>query len=198
LNRVILGGVQRFVFESPNFSFLVKKHESAVIEGEGRIVLRSHLQGVEAASLTMGRNSRLIVHGNFAIGNGVRISLEDNAVLEIGGCLREPTSGITAQAIILVKKRISIGFDFICAWETFISDCDWHAIEGRESQADVRIGDHVWVAHGCSILKGSTIGEGSIVGCHSVVLKGVYQPHSLLAGNPALEVKHDLNWRYSL
>lgn len=148
--------------------------------------------------MTMGRNSRLIVNGDFVIGNGVRISIDDNGVLEFGGKLHEPTSGITANASIMVRKKIRIGSDFICAWDTFITDCEWHSIDGAESQADVVIGNHVWVAHGASVLKGAEVGDGCVVGCRSVVLKGVHPEHSLLAGIPARPIKNDINWRYEL
>lgn len=52
----------------------------------------------------------------------------------------------------------------------------------------VIIEDNVWIGEYSAILKGVTIGEGSIVGCHSVVTKDV-PPYSIVAGNPARVVK---------
>lgn len=46
----------------------------------------------------------------------------------------------------MVNQKIEIGKDFDCAWDVFISDCDWPQIEGQPFQRNVRIGDHVWVA----------------------------------------------------
>lgn len=54
--------------------------------------------------------------------------------------------------------------------------------------APVIIEDNVWIGEGCAILKGVTIGEGSVVGCRSVVTKDV-PPYSVVAGNPAKVVK---------
>ena len=50
------------------------------------------------------------------------------------------------------------------------------------------IEDNVWIGEYSAVLKGVTIGEGSIVASHSVVTKDV-PPHSIVAGNPARVVK---------
>lgn len=52
----------------------------------------------------------------------------------------------------------------------------------------VVIKDNVWIGEGATILKGVTIGEGSIVACKSVVTKDV-PPYHIVAGNPAKIVK---------
>jgi acetyltransferase-like isoleucine patch superfamily enzyme len=50
------------------------------------------------------------------------------------------------------------------------------------------IEDKVWIGMDALILKGVTIGEGSVVAARSVVTKDV-PPYSLVAGNPARVVK---------
>ena len=52
----------------------------------------------------------------------------------------------------------------------------------------VVIEDNVWIGEQSTILKGVTIGEGSVIGCHSVVTKDV-PPYCVAAGNPAKVVK---------
>jgi acetyltransferase-like isoleucine patch superfamily enzyme len=54
---------------------------------------------------------------------------------------------------------------------------------------EIHIGQDVWVGANATILKGASIGDGCIVAAGSVVLKGVYPPRSLLAGNPACVVR---------
>ena len=48
----------------------------------------------------------------------------------------------------------------------------------------IHIESDVWIAHGCSILDGVTIGKGSIIAAGSVVNKNV-PPYSIAAGVPA-------------
>lgn len=52
----------------------------------------------------------------------------------------------------------------------------------------VVIENNVWIGEYATILKGVTIGEGSVVGCHAVVTKNV-EPYTVVAGNPARKVK---------
>lgn len=60
----------------------------------------------------------------------------------------------------------------------------WH----HSASAPVVIEDNVWIGQYCSILKGVTIGKGSIVATRAVVTKNV-PPYTIVAGNPAKVVK---------
>ena len=57
---------------------------------------------------------------------------------------------------------------------------------------DILIQDDVWIGSRSIILKGVTIGEGSIVGAGSVVTKDV-PPYTIVAGNPARPIKKRFN-----
>ena len=54
--------------------------------------------------------------------------------------------------------------------------------------APIVIEDNVWIGEYSAILKGVTIGTGSIVASHAVVTKDV-PPYTIVAGNPARVVK---------
>ena len=54
--------------------------------------------------------------------------------------------------------------------------------------APVTIEDNVWIGQYCTILKGVSIGKGSIVATRAVVTKDV-PPYTIVAGNPARVVK---------
>lgn len=57
----------------------------------------------------------------------------------------------------------------------------------------IKIGNHVWIGQGASILKGVHIEDGAIVGANAVVTKDV-PAHSAVAGNPAKVVKENIIW----
>jgi acetyltransferase-like isoleucine patch superfamily enzyme len=57
-----------------------------------------------------------------------------------------------------------------------------------KSLASVLIKRGSWIAPGCIILPGVTIGENSVVGAGSIVLKDV-EPHTVVGGNPAKLIK---------
>ena len=52
----------------------------------------------------------------------------------------------------------------------------------------IRIGDAAWIGFDAVILPGVTIGEGSVVGCRSVVAADV-PPYTVAAGNPARVIR---------
>ena len=52
----------------------------------------------------------------------------------------------------------------------------------------VTIGDKVWIGNMVSILPNTKIGNGSVIGCNSVV-KGEISPYSIAVGNPAKVIK---------
>ena len=58
--------------------------------------------------------------------------------------------------------------------------------------APIVIEDNVWIGEYSAILKGVTIGTGSIVASHAVVTKDV-PPYTIVAGNPARVVKELVN-----
>lgn len=56
------------------------------------------------------------------------------------------------------------------------------------SKGDIVIGNDVWIGYGAILLSGITIGDGAAIGAGSVVTKDV-APYSVVAGNPAQQVK---------
>jgi len=58
----------------------------------------------------------------------------------------------------------------------------------------VFIGNHVWIGEKVYITKKTSIPSESIVAACSVVTKRFYEPHVVLAGNPAKEVRKDIQW----
>ena len=50
------------------------------------------------------------------------------------------------------------------------------------------IGDNCWIGAGVIILKGTNIGEGSIIGA-GCIIKGVIPPHSIVTMNRQLSIR---------
>ncbi|MCB9889956.1 MAG: CatB-related O-acetyltransferase [Planctomycetes bacterium] len=55
------------------------------------------------------------------------------------------------------------------------------------TRGDVVIGSDVWLAQGCAVLSGVTVGHGAVVGARAVVSRDV-RPYAIVVGNPATEV----------
>ena len=196
--RMIDDGGGRIVITKPFLKFKLKKHKDAYISIKGDFRVIPHVGGNTNSFISMGKNSKLIIGGDFIIGQGVRISIGSNAELSFGGKEKESDSGITSDTLIMVSKKVQIGKDFICAWNNFISDSDWHSIEGQNHQKDVTIGDHVWVANSVNILKGTTIGNNCIIASNSKIINNNYHNDTLVAGIPGKVIKRGVNWSRDL
>jgi acetyltransferase-like isoleucine patch superfamily enzyme len=182
------------VIASPRLKVKLSKAPDAILEMHGNLIIRSDLGGELPVCIRIGQKGTLLIQGEFILGDGVTVSVGKGARLEIGGKKEESGSGITCDSKILVSKSIRIGTDVICAWHVLITDSDHHHIMGQSPQSPVVIGNHVWIATGALILKGCTIGDGSIVAARSVVQKQTFPPKCLIAGAPARAVRSEVEW----
>lgn len=86
---------------------------------------------------------------------------------------------------MVIGKRIELGHDVMIARNVVIYDSDFHSIEcgGQQSvvAADVKIGDHVWIAANAMILKGAFIEDNSIIAADTLIMKNVEK--GMLVGN---------------
>jgi len=105
---------------------------------------------------------------------------------------------VNGPATIVARSRVEIGAYCQIARDTTIMDCDLHkhAVSGEKPEdvsKRVIIGDHCWIGHNVTILKGVTIGEGSIIGARSVVTRDV-EARTMVVGVPARKIKENVIW----
>lgn len=144
------------------------------------------------------RNGRLTAGGVCTLRHGCRIAIvgrdgQPPARLHIG-----KGTDIGDRTIINVKREIRIGARCAIAWDCDICDSDFHQVimeDGRRPDitSPVVIEDDVWIGSHCLILKGITIGHGSVIAAGSVVRHNV-PPCSLMVGNPARNIGRVTGW----
>lgn len=61
-------------------------------------------------------------------------------------------------------------------------------LKNFKTEEEIVLGNDVWVGHGVIVLSGVRVGNGAILAAGSVVTKDV-SPYSIVAGNPAKEVR---------
>lgn len=66
----------------------------------------------------------------------------------------------------------------------YYTSCD----EINTTKGEINIGDDCWIGLDSLILSGAKIGKGSVVSAGSVV-RGAFEPYSIIMGNPAVCVK---------
>ena len=96
-------------------------------------------------------------------------------------------------------SAIEIGTDCMFSYDIDVRTGDSHSIIDPDTglrinhARNVTIGDRVWIAAHVSVLKGGSIGAGSVVGTRSVVTHEI-PPRSLAAGSPAAVIHTPVRW----
>lgn len=149
------------------------------------------------------RDCRIDIHGK---GNRVVLKqgLRFSGHIDISGegCLVELGAHTEARGtFILVRgtKQIRVGARCLFAPGTELRTTDSHKIfdaSGMQlnTDADICIGDQVWLAAEVLVLKGSEIGSGSVIGVRSLVA-GSIPERCVAVGAPARVVKRDISWQ---
>lgn len=188
------------VFPAFQINGLIKikfqKHKNGKLIIKNKLILEQWLNGDGCISVIIGDGAKCIVENDFLLGQGIKIYISPKAQLLLKGKESESASGITANSVVMVNEYLEIGKDCIIAWDTFITDCDWHGIEGKKATKKTIIGDHSWIGVGAKVLKGAIVNKNSIVTSLSVVLDGEYPENVLISGSPAKVLKTNIpRWR---
>jgi acetyltransferase-like isoleucine patch superfamily enzyme len=84
-------------------------------------------------------------------------------------------------------------------WNVRLLDSDNHQIYvngvQEKTEKHISIGNHVWIASEVSLLKGSRISDGSIVGYGSLVSRQFDEEDVIIVGTPAMIVKRNVAWK---
>lgn len=132
---------------------------------------------------------RILISAKTEVLDGVLI-LTYGGVIEIG-----ENCSINPYTIIYGHGNTKIGNNVLIAGHCMIipnnhifksKDPIW--TQGNTSKGIV-INDDVWLAHGCSVLDGVTIGKGAVIAAGSVVTKDV-PPYTVYGGIPAKFIKN--------
>jgi acetyltransferase-like isoleucine patch superfamily enzyme len=119
-------------------------------------------------------------------------TLNNDAAIEIGA-----GTGISGAAIVAATK-ISIGKNVLIGGGVGIWDTDFHPLDPEMRKVHqtngavslpIIIEDDVFIGARAIILKGVTIGKGSVIGAGALVTKNV-PPYSTAFGNPLI-IKQD-------
>lgn len=92
-------------------------------------------------------------------------------------------------AYIHAKKRIVIGNNCVIASGVNIIDSNGHLVKshdrtkGSDNPVEIVIGNNVWIGLNATILKGTIIGDNSVVSAGTVV-KGNFPPNSVICNQP--------------
>ena len=170
-------------------------------------ILGSILKGVDvnidpSAILIVKENASINFEGQNYIGRNVEIQPDRNVEIGYGTSIQDRNIilgdvQIGRYCLTAPNVYMSSGNHFYNYQpENYIKNQD-KILEGIGDQKvlsnPIVIDDDVWIGINSVIMRGVKIGKGAIIGSNSVVTKNVL-PYSIVAGNPAKEIKKRINF----
>jgi acetyltransferase-like isoleucine patch superfamily enzyme len=157
-----------------------------------------HPEVVTEGFVFLGRRVQLEVrkgYGRIVLGRWVHIG-DDNRLRAHEGTLRVGDRTVFGRDNT-VNGYLDIEFGPGCMVADWVYVCDFdHRFEDLDRpvkdqglvKTPVRIGADVWVGVRATVLRGARVGEGSVLGAHTVV-RGCIPPYSVVVGVPGRVVR---------
>lgn len=170
-------------------------HKTAKItvkEGVFRIGYKKIKGSKLETRIYMEENSQIVANGDYVVFYGGDIEIFKNAVLKVGY-----NSGLNIGGNIVCQQSITIGDTVAVGRNVTIRDNNgghFIGLPGYRNCHPVVIEDHAWLCESCTIMPGSRIGSGAIIGARTIV-SGIVEPFTMVSGNPPKVVESKVYWK---
>ncbi len=149
---------------------------------EDSVQILGKVSVLRSKNLKIGRN--VTIYPNVSFSGSGEVMIGDNVQIGEG-------------TIIYAHQKIVIGNNVAIAGQCYIIDCNHgialgKLIQNQELDFDtdgITIGNDVWIAAGCKIVKGAKINDGSVIGAMSLVNKEI-PLNAVAVGIPAIIIKY--------
>lgn len=176
----------------PMSDTIIQMDQGAKIIVDGCLALgKQQVRGArQQTRIWLEEGAELVIKGSFTIGADSYIRVYKNSNLILHNGFFNENVQVTAGDVVEIGDGCAIGRDVV------IRSYDGHTVvdENYQISKPIKIGNHVWIGQGASVLKGVQIGEGVIVAANAVVTKDVLGKCAV-AGNPARVVKENVVWK---
>lgn len=137
---------------------------------------------INSTKIKIGSN--VLIYPGVSFSGGGEICIGDNVA-------------IGQDTMIYIEKKLVIGNDVAIAAQSYIIDCNHGTdlnilmrLQPLEVAEDgIYIGNDVWIAAGCKIIKGAYIEDGAVIGAMSLVNNKI-AANTIAIGVPAKSVKY--------
>ena len=132
------------------------------------------------SEITIEGNGKLTIGKNFKMRDNSKIRVRNNSICTIGN-----NCALSSNNVIVCREKIELG-DYV--WfgpnvQIYDHDHDFKTKNGLKDNlyttSPVIIGNNVWIGANVVILKGTTIGDNSVIGA-GCILKGDYPKDSVI------------------
>lgn len=130
-------------------------------------------------------NGTGVIAGNCEIQYAKNIFIDDNSFINGGSRVFA-----SPNAKIIIGKNCMISYN--CHLRTsfhYYLDKTLEMNKQGMGEADIIIGDDVWIGYGAQIMSGIKIGNGAVIGAGAIVCHDI-EPYSVYADVPAKKIKN--------
>ena len=124
--------------------------------------------------ITLGRGTQLNMR-TYLVGPGRLVVGKYSHVNP--GCLIDYRGGMEIGSCVSISHRVML----------ITGGHDVQSSAFNEDHKPIKIGDHVWIGAGATVLRGVEIGEGAVVAAGAVVVRDV-PPYTIVGGVPAKKI----------
>ena len=178
----------------------VLSNSSITIKGKNNHLYFEEGVRLESSRITLEGNNGLVMLGRSRHAYKVDLSINTNCSIVFG---RDNYFNGQLHIIASEGRNVVVGDNCLLSFGIWIRTADPHLVFDCETHErinyskDVVIGDHVWIGQNAMMLKGTTIGSGSIVGAMSLVSGKCIPSNTSWGGNPAKQIKSGIFWEES-
>lgn len=165
--------------------------------GKDNILFCEENVRLENCNLSFKGNGSVIYLSSSRHEYKINVTLFHNSVCFVG---KDNYFNGTLNAMLSEQRHLFIGARGVFSFGIWIRNADPHLVYNAETMERINptrsifIGEHVWLGQSAMILKGSQIGDGSIVGAMSLVAGKKIPPNTSWGGNPARLLKEGIFW----
>lgn len=167
---------------------IVGKNNTVIIHPENRLY--------NCLLHILGNNCKIVIGKHCMLSHTELWIEDDEGEIQIGYRTTMEGGHIAATE----GKSISIGEDCMFSHRIEIRNGDSHAIYDEQSKERINpaesilIGNHVWLGADAKVLKGSVLGDNSIIATGSIVTGKCEDYNAIYGGVPARKIKEGVTW----
>ena len=174
---------------TPGYAYLLVRQVWFKLRYRGRLKIDGIAFICPKVKFEIGKGAVLHLGRWSWVGNGCKVRVHEGEV-RIGA-----KTVLGQECTISAFQHVSIGRECILADRVMLIDFDHGVVEVERPirlqgiyKRDVRVGHNCWIGYGAAILRGTTVGDNSVLGTYAVVTKDI-PANSVAVGLPAKVVR---------
>ena len=172
---------------------IICNNSKIVFKGKGNILFTDGTVTLDDSTISFcGDNAVLYIDGKSHLPFMLNLDLWSETAAYFGA--RSYFNG-PLHAIVSERRNLFVGSDSLFSFGIWLRTADPHLIYDAETHKRINpsrsivIGDHVWIGQNALILKGSSVGSGSIISANCVISGKTVGSNCIYAGNPGRPIK---------